>query len=108
MRLSTLLLSGLLPADALAAIKLRAFSGKGCDGDKVIKLSLVNAGQCNNFSNPPKVYSARASGLDGCIVTLYKTQGCTPADGAELFLDEDNECDDATPAFRARSYDVSC
>lgn len=42
MKLSTLLLSGLLPASSFAVIQLRGFSGLDCDGDLVLDLDLPN------------------------------------------------------------------
>lgn len=98
------------PASVLSAIHLEAFSGMICDGDTVIDLELMNIKQCNNLSNPPIVRSAQADGLDGCVVTLYRTRDCDPGgSGAELFLDEDDICEqEPLTEFRCRSYDVSC
>ena len=111
MKLSTLLLSGLLPASSFAVIQLRGFSGLDCEGDLVLDFDLPNVNQCNNFEDPPTIRSARASGLAGCIVTLYRTLNCDLGPGgmgAELFLDEDGVCEDAMPEFRVRSYEVQC
>lgn len=107
MRLSTFISGSLVPASVWATIQLRGYSGQGCAGDKVIKLDLVNRDQCNSFEDPQIVRSARASGLEGCIVLLYKTVGCDEK-GLQMALDEDNECEDAEPEFRAGSYEVSC
>ena len=57
----------------------------------MLDFDLVPPPQCNNFASPPLIRSARARGLAGCIVILYRTMNCDPGPGgmgAELFLDE--------------------
>jgi hypothetical protein len=97
----------LLLTKAAQAIQLTAYNTPECEGSVVISYSLVNANQCNNINGAPKVYSAEASGLQGCIVTLYSNVDCN-ADQGELFLDVDDECDTDANGFNVGSYEVNC
>ena len=108
MRLSTLVLSGFLPASAFGRILLRASRHEGCHGidDRVVSLDLVNVDQCNNLAGGKNVQSARATGLDGCIVTLFAKSGCDP-DSGMISMDENSVCEESD-TFRTNSYDVSC
>jgi hypothetical protein len=97
----------LLMTKAAQAIQLTAYNTPQCEGSVVISLSLVNANQCNNIDGGPMVYSADASSLQGCIVTLYSNVDCI-ADQGEIFLDIDDECDTVASGFNVASYEVDC